>query len=147
MTRPHLAVLGCVVSIAIALRAERLPIRKFTIADGLPHDSVNSIYCDSRGLLWFATREGLARFDGNRFRNLESVLLAGARVRDIVESPPGTYWIATNHGLIRFVPGAAVEFERVPIPQNVSRVTAARKSGGAWAATDRGIFRLSGNVV
>jgi ligand-binding sensor domain-containing protein/signal transduction histidine kinase len=147
MTRPHLAVLCCVVSVALALRAERLPLRKFTIADGLPHDSVNSIYCDSRGLLWFATREGLARFDGNRFRNLENVLLAGARVRDIVESPPGTYWIATNHGLIRFVSGAAVEFQRVPIPQNVSRVTAARKSGGVWAATDQGIFRLSGHAV
>jgi len=91
MTRPHLAVLGCVVSIAIALRAERLPIRKFTIADGLPHDSVNSIYCDSRGLLWFATREGLARFDGNRFRNLESVLLAGARMVTHHTLSPGAF--------------------------------------------------------
>src|SRR5712664_844901 len=121
MLRTAWAVLTCaLVSAAAIVQAERLPLRKFSIADGLPHDFVHKIFCDSRGFLWFATREGLARFDGNRFTTMENIpLLEGARVRDIIEAPSGIYWIATNHGLIRFEPGAAVEFYRVAVPMNV----------------------------
>jgi signal transduction histidine kinase/ligand-binding sensor domain-containing protein len=146
MTRPHLAVLGCVVCIAIALRAERLPIRKFTIADGLPHDSISHILCDSRGYLWFVMRENVARFDGKRFTSLENPLLAGARVRDIAEVPPGTYWIATNHGLVRFIPGGTPEFQRLAPTANVLVVERGRHAD-LWVATDHDLFRVSGNSV
>ena len=40
----------------------------YTDADGLPSNSVRDIAKDSTGLLWFATDQGLARFDGYRFR-------------------------------------------------------------------------------
>ncbi len=135
-----LVVAGCVV--ASLARAERLPLRKFTISDGLPHDFVNRIFCDSRGVMWFATREGLARFDGSRFTTLENApLIAGTRVRDIIEKPAGTYWIATNRGLIRFTAGASVEFARMPIPVNIFTLLAGQKS--VWASTDAGIYRIA----
>ena len=131
----------------VSASAERLPLRRFTIADGLPHDYARRIFCDSRGFLWFATREGLARFDGDRFTTLDNVpLLEGAKIRDIIEIPAGTYWIATNHGLIQFVPGSPVEFRRSAIPLDV--IALARGSGKAvWAATDRGIFHVAGDAV
>ncbi|MGE5814183.1 MAG: two-component regulator propeller domain-containing protein, partial [Acidobacteriota bacterium] len=56
--------LSLVVEIAPAAWAERLPVRTYTITDGLPHDRINKIVRDSRGLLWFCTPGGLARFDG-----------------------------------------------------------------------------------
>ncbi|MDQ6803229.1 MAG: ATP-binding protein [Acidobacteriota bacterium] len=129
------------------MHAERLPLRKFTIADGLPHDHASRIFCDSRGFLWFATREGLARFDGNRFATLDNVpLLEGAKVRDIVETPAGTYWIATNRGLIQFVPGSPIEFRRAAVPLNVIAL-AAGAGNTVWAATVRGVFRVAGNTT
>ena len=50
-------------------RAEQLPIRTYTTADGLPRDSIQTIVSDPRGYLWFCTSDGLSRFDGYEFVN------------------------------------------------------------------------------
>lgn len=47
-------------------------LQNFTTAHGLPVDSVSSIHEDASGTLWFGTFRGVCRFDGNRFRRLES---------------------------------------------------------------------------
>ena len=99
-----LAVGALALGSSAALRAERLPIRLYTTNDGLPSQFVERVYRDSHGLLWFATREGLSRFDSARF------LTYGLReglphpaINDILESRSGTYWIATNGGgVIRY---------------------------------------------
>jgi ligand-binding sensor domain-containing protein len=49
--------------------AEHLPVKTYTVADGLLRDNVNTIKQDSRGFLWFATVEGISRFDGYAFTN------------------------------------------------------------------------------
>jgi ligand-binding sensor domain-containing protein/signal transduction histidine kinase/DNA-binding response OmpR family regulator len=43
-----------------------------SIPPGLPNHSVRSIYRDSRGFIWFATSEGLTRFDGSNYRTYEN---------------------------------------------------------------------------
>ena len=40
----------------------------WTTDEGLPQNSVNSILQTRDGYLWIGTYEGLARFDGVRFR-------------------------------------------------------------------------------
>ena len=47
--------------------AERLPIKIYTSADGLGSSFVDYLMRDSRGFMWFCTRDGLSRFDGARF--------------------------------------------------------------------------------
>lgn len=47
--------------------AERLPIRIYTSTDGLGSSFVAYLMRDSRGFMWFCTRDGLSRFDGSRF--------------------------------------------------------------------------------
>jgi len=51
------------------LRGTQLPLRHYSTADGLANNAVLSIASDSRGFLWFATAEGLSRFDGYGFAN------------------------------------------------------------------------------
>src|SRR5260370_33606105 len=48
------------------VRAERLPLKTYTTADGLAHEHVRRIVRDSRGFLWFCTRDGLSRCDAYR---------------------------------------------------------------------------------
>jgi ligand-binding sensor domain-containing protein/signal transduction histidine kinase len=147
MRRTAWAVVTCaLVSTAAIVQAERLPLRKFTIADGLPNDSIIRISCDSRGYLWFVMRESVARFDGKRFTSLDHPLITRARVRDIVEVPAGTYWIATNHGLVRFIPGGTPEFQRVAVAANVIALARGRHAD-LWATTYGGLFRISGNSI
>jgi ligand-binding sensor domain-containing protein len=86
-------------------RAERLPIKAYTTADGLANNAVNRILRDSRGFLWFCTNEGLSRFDGYSFTNygIEQGL-PSAIVNDLLETREGIYWVATAGGLCRFDP-------------------------------------------
>ena len=59
------------VLLAVAAQAEQLPLKTYTIADGLVHGSITSIYQDHKGFLWFGTFEGLSRFDGYGFVNYD----------------------------------------------------------------------------
>src|SRR5215510_13914769 len=83
--------------------AERLPLRAYTTADGLPHNVINKIVRDSRGFLWFCTEDGLSRFDGYTFTNYGTEQgLPHTSVNDLLETRSGELWLATNGGLVHF---------------------------------------------
>ena len=83
-----------------ATQAERLPVRTYTVADGLANNTINKIVRDSRGFLWFCTADGISRFDGYEFRSFgTNEGLPHPYVNDLVETRSGKYWIATNGGL------------------------------------------------
>ena len=88
------------------LFAERLPVKIYTSADGLGSGFVNTVTKDSRGFMWFCTRDGLSRFDGANFVTYQ---IGGKDsppgIDRIFESRSGVYWINTNRGLFRFNPG------------------------------------------
>src|SRR5205809_4233195 len=87
------------------VRAEHLPLKPYTVADGLPNNVINKIVRDSRGFLWFCTNEGLSRFDGYAFTNYGiDQGLPHATVNDFLETRNGELWVATNGGLARFNP-------------------------------------------
>ena len=88
--------------------AETIPIRSYTVAQGLAHDHVNRIFRDSHDFLWVCTDEGLSRFDGHRFVNYTVADgLPHIHVNDIVEARTGDYFIATDGGLTLFRPADA----------------------------------------
>ena len=63
--------------------AERLPIKSYTSADGLGSSFVNYLMRDSRGFMWFCTRDGLSRFDGTRLldRRSKTIALPSKQIR------------------------------------------------------------------
>ena len=92
-------VLVLVLGAGLTLRAQRLPIRPYTTADGLAHNNVNRIVRDSRGFLWFCTAGGLSRFDGYAFTNFGTGQgLPHANVTDLLETRAGDYWVAFYRG-------------------------------------------------
>lgn len=100
-----IALLLLVVSFESPARAERLPLKTYTIADGLAHNVINKIVRDSRGFLWFCTEEGLSRFDGYAFTNYGTNQgLPHPNVNALLETREGEYWLATNGGLVKFNP-------------------------------------------
>jgi ligand-binding sensor domain-containing protein/two-component sensor histidine kinase len=97
--------LGLLLVAAGQARAERLPIKIYTTADGLAHNVVSRVVRDSRGFLWFCTGEGLSRFDGYSFTNYTiDQGLPSALINDFLETGEGDYWVATSGGLCRFNP-------------------------------------------
>jgi ligand-binding sensor domain-containing protein len=87
----------------LTMFAERLPIRIYTSADGLGSSFVNYLMRDSRGFMWFCTRDGLSRFDGSRFVTYRiGDKNASPSVEAMVETSGGVYWVTTTGGLYRF---------------------------------------------
>jgi len=88
--------------------AERLSTRTFGLEDGLPSENVTCVVPDSRGFLWFCTSEGLARFDGTRFKIYTTADgLPHRKITAFLEARDGTYWVGTADGLAHFDPRAA----------------------------------------
>ncbi len=98
-----LAVLWGILGAAAWTGAERLPVKTYTIADGLPMDGIAVIRKDSRHLLWFGTGEGVAWFDGQRFTGYTTEDgLPHRYVCDVLEDRAGKIWIGTGDGLCLF---------------------------------------------
>lgn len=69
---------------------------------GLSSDAVLSLFCDSRGIVWIGTTNGLDHFDPHT-RTIRSIDVPKGEVLAITEDLSGDLWIAVaRHGLFRF---------------------------------------------
>lgn len=86
-------------SIAAAENNRLLRLRTFGIHDGLPSHSLTTVKQDANGVIWVATWNGLAMFDGYRFTSYRSSdrfgYLSSNRVSDIQPDSTGNIWIMT----------------------------------------------------
>lgn len=83
--------------------------RNYTINDGLPDNTINTIYKDSKGFLWIGTNAGAARFDGNIFETKSTIDgLAGNQVIAITEDNNGNLWFGCNKGGITSYNGTEI---------------------------------------
>jgi ligand-binding sensor domain-containing protein/signal transduction histidine kinase len=86
-----------------------LKFSHLTTNDGLSQGYVTAILQDRRGFMWFATRDGLNRYDGNTFvvyknNPNDPTSLSSNFIQALMEDDQGNLWIATNTGVNRFDP-------------------------------------------
>jgi len=75
----------------------------FSVKDGLSQVCVNSIIQDQHGFVWFATNDGLNRYDGYKFTIFKPNLgdqssLSNNVVKTIYEDRDGDIWVGTAGG-------------------------------------------------
>ncbi|HYC89829.1 MAG TPA: two-component regulator propeller domain-containing protein [Thermoanaerobaculia bacterium] len=103
--------------------------RAWTVEDGLPQDSVQTIAQTADGFLWFGTQEGLVRFDGARFTVYDSSTvpqLTAHNVTSLYRDRAGTLWIGTARGVVSYRQG---RFQALPGTQDLRGVFAIRETG------------------
>jgi ligand-binding sensor domain-containing protein len=158
--RPAICLLILLLVLPVLVRAERLPIKTYTTADGLPSTYILSVVKDSRGFLWFCTRDGLSRFDGRRFVTYTMQHgLSHPAINHLLETRSGVYWVATNGGGVcqfNSNPNSTSRNRLFTVfsvgeepPANRVNALYEDRAGQIWAATDGGLFRLEqadGNV-
>lgn len=84
-------------------------VRHYSIRDGLSQGVVNSIVQDDQALMWFATEDGLNRFDGYTFRIFKydpenASSLADNFVQNVFRDSQGIMWVSSRKGLLQFDP-------------------------------------------
>ena len=113
-----LVLIALVFFFASTLKAERLPVKTYTAADGLLRDIVYRVRQDSRGFLWFCTQEGVSLCTVTAlrilppktdFRTAESVIFSKQAKAFIWlprarESPGSIRTACAARGKIRFSP-------------------------------------------
>ncbi|MES9962262.1 MAG: two-component regulator propeller domain-containing protein [Candidatus Sedimenticola sp. 20ELBAFRAG] len=89
------------------------PVIKFnrlTTENGLSNNNIPGITQDDRGFMWFATFDGLNRYDGYDFKVYRNDpddpnSLSGTQLRRVFKDSSGTIWVgAWGDGLNRYVP-------------------------------------------
>jgi ligand-binding sensor domain-containing protein/signal transduction histidine kinase/DNA-binding response OmpR family regulator len=79
---------------------------KYSLKDGLSFGIVNSITQDADGFMWFATSDGLNRFDGTTFKVFKSKQgdssgLTSNYVEKVFAGKNGMIWVGSRDGLSR----------------------------------------------
>ncbi|WP_396184631.1 two-component regulator propeller domain-containing protein [Flavobacterium sp.] len=104
------------IGITIGLKAQGLEDRHyalkfqhFTSSKGLSQRSVMAILQDKKGYVWFGTRDGLNKFDGNKFiiyrhHSDDKSSLSNNYIQTIYQDSKGNLWIGTQNGLNQYNP-------------------------------------------
>jgi len=90
----RLFILVCLLLCAVLRAQDPHPaFRQYTVDDGLPSFEVYQVKQDSKGYIWFATNNGVSRYDGYTFENFSIAEgLPDNTVFEIYEDPNGKIW-------------------------------------------------------
>jgi len=118
----------------------------WTTSNGLPQDSVRAIAQTADGYLWFATIDGLARFDGvsfTVFNGSNTPVLRQSAMAALLAAPDGSLWIGTaNNGLLRYGNGGFEKLAVSGLPGTGIRALLLDSRGVLWIGADTGLVRL-----
>lgn len=92
-------------------------VQHYTTDNGLPHNIGYGIMQDSKGYIWMGTDDGLARFDGKRFKvyQMADGLLSNYAI-DIVEDKTGTIWVGSWKGGVNCIKDDSVSTPKFSKP-------------------------------
>ncbi|WP_443938497.1 two-component regulator propeller domain-containing protein [Pedobacter sp. MW01-1-1] len=86
--------------------AQNLKFKQISLEEGLSNSTIECIFQDHRGFLWFGTRDGLNKYDGNQITvfktNGSENSLSDNFIRCIFEDKQHILWIGTADGLNKF---------------------------------------------
>jgi diguanylate cyclase (GGDEF)-like protein len=124
-------------------------INSWSIREGLPQISVQSIAQDHEGYLWVGTQSGVARFDGVRFTAYKpenTPELPGVWTRSLMVDKTGRVWIGTYKGLAMWQDGVfhavpAADAAHYPV---LDIYAISETATGITVATSSGVFEVRG---
>jgi hypothetical protein len=91
---------------SIAGKAQQVPSYNFTTLDGLPNNSIRSVFVDSRGIVWIGTENGVSKLENERFQNFfEKDGLGFNSCWAIEEDSKGNLWFGSYGGGITVFDG------------------------------------------
>lgn len=139
------------VSSAMALaqssRLSDLYRQSWTTRDGLPHNAVNAIAQTPDGYLWFATWEGVARFNGRNFENFDRARvpqMPDSAFRALLVEQDGSLLAGGGRGGVLQHEGRA--WQTLPNAPGLVTEMLRDRTGLLWVGTENsGLWRIAPN--
>ncbi len=141
------------------LDSDKIKFEEITSKDGLKHNTITSIFQDSRGYMWFGTYNGIYKYDGYTFRIYNNTVkntlnLTSNLITAINEDSWGNLWIGANGGLYRYNRQLDNFVKEIKIDQENDRsISISNKvnciyqdsNDVLWIATSMGLYQLIKN--
>lgn len=138
--------------VAAASGRSNLYFRSLGVEDGLSQNMIYAILQDKQGFMWFATQDGLNRYDGNSFKVYRKNLLAEGSLKSdaifsLAEDADGLLWIGTDNGVYLYNPlfdrfgSLTLRTQEGAAVTGIVRTIERDKQGNMWlAVSDKGVF-------
>lgn len=133
--------------------------RHISNEQGLSNSTITCIIQDTRGFMWFGTRDGLNQYDGVKaiiYRNdpHNKFSISDNTIRCIYEDAHHKLWIGTSYGLNRFDPVTNAFTQYAYDKQNSNGISSelitaicGQDADNIWIATDGGGLNLLNTIT
>lgn len=93
-------------TVSLSGTTQNLYFQHFDITGGLTQNTIHSILQDRQGFMWFATKDGLNRFDGHVFRRVDIDNGDGncSFITSLFLDSKGRIWVAAHRGTCVYDP-------------------------------------------
>ncbi len=145
---------GCLKNTSAQLRFERIGNQQ-----GLSQSTVLKIFQDKKGFIWFATRDGLNKYDGYNFTVYRHIFnnknsISSSNITCISEDKNENLWVGTADGGINKMDketGKFIHFKQIDSKNDISKINISSiivtKDNQILAATYRsGLLKIDGNT-
>lgn len=120
--------------------------RNIGIEDGLSNLSINDLVQDSKGYVWFATNEGINRYDGefiNKYPIIDSLKIRQSPVVDLLIDDPFIWLAIKDRGLFKYHPDAD-SIQEISALKNIDIYKLRLVDEELWISTPRfGLIRYN----
>ncbi len=95
-------------TVSAQIQYNNIQFQQLGLTEGLPHNTVNAIAQDSKGFMWFGTRNGLCRYDGYTLKHYfhdknDSTSLCHDFIFKLhSDAANGKVWISTDNGICAY---------------------------------------------
>jgi ligand-binding sensor domain-containing protein/two-component sensor histidine kinase len=139
-----LVILVCVARMLDA-QDKAMKFSHITVQDGLPGNTVNSIFLDHKGLIWAATENGVGRYDAYSFRTYrsserDSMWISSNVTYVVFEDSHKRLWVGTEKGLDLYN-RRLDKFDRHFFSGVPVRAVFQDNEGNLWIGSDIGLYR------
>lgn len=132
---------GIVLLMAVHLAAQSPQLERLGAAEGLSQGMIFDLLQDRNGFLWFATKDGLNRYDGYSFQAFQNdpfdrFSIPDNEIQVLLEDNQGRIWAGTaNNGITILEPGSGRFYRLNTLYSQSVHCLAQTPDGAIWAGS------------